>query len=82
VQLKQQNPSQMALVPFETVCWGCGVRLILPSIVPVYKCGWCGAISNTNTQTRKEGLWLKCSYIVDRILVAFVTFLVVLIICQ
>ena len=81
-QSQKQEQRQMSLVPYETSCWGCGVRLILPSIVPVYKCGWCGAISNNDTQTRKEGWWLKCSYALDRILVAIITFLVLLIICQ
>ncbi|KAF9590040.1 hypothetical protein IFM89_030190 [Coptis chinensis] len=32
----------------ETTCWGCGLRLLLSSYTPVFKCGWCGAITNQN----------------------------------
>ncbi|XP_050230704.1 protein S-acyltransferase 11 [Mercurialis annua] len=32
----------------ETTCWGCGLRLLLPSYSPVFKCGWCGAITSQN----------------------------------
>ncbi|XP_077220480.1 protein S-acyltransferase 11-like [Tasmannia lanceolata] len=32
----------------ETKCWGCGLRLLLPSYTPIFKCGWCGAITNLN----------------------------------
>ncbi|KAJ7954520.1 S-acyltransferase [Quillaja saponaria] len=33
---------------YETMCWGCGLRLLLPSFAPSYKCGWCGAITSPN----------------------------------
>ncbi|KAI4306740.1 hypothetical protein L6164_029993 [Bauhinia variegata] len=33
---------------YETTCWGCGLRLLLPSRASVFKCGWCGAITNQN----------------------------------
>lgn len=32
----------------EAKCWGCGLNLLLPSYSPVFKCGWCGAITNQN----------------------------------
>ncbi|KAL5721430.1 protein S-acyltransferase [Ranunculus cassubicifolius] len=34
----------------ETTCWGCGLRLLLSSYTPVYKCGWCGAITKESPQ--------------------------------
>ncbi|KAA8528937.1 hypothetical protein F0562_033575 [Nyssa sinensis] len=34
----------------ETTCWGCGLRLILSSYAPIFKCGWCGAITNQNAR--------------------------------
>ncbi|KAJ4822826.1 hypothetical protein Tsubulata_015828 [Turnera subulata] len=45
----------------ETVCWGCGVRLVLPSHSPVFKCGWCGAITNRNHSKcdHKKGYWWR-----------------------
>ncbi|KAL8153768.1 hypothetical protein V2J09_011528 [Rumex salicifolius] len=33
---------------YETICWGCGLRLSLPSHSPIFRCGWCGAITNQN----------------------------------
>ncbi|XP_057506654.1 protein S-acyltransferase 11-like [Actinidia eriantha] len=34
----------------ETTCWGCGSHLLLTSYAPIFKCGWCGAITNQNAQ--------------------------------
>ncbi|KAL2938935.1 Protein S-acyltransferase 11 [Bienertia sinuspersici] len=39
---------------YEAICWGCGLRLILPSSAPIFKCGWCGAITKQN-QCKREG---------------------------
>jgi predicted RNA-binding Zn-ribbon protein involved in translation (DUF1610 family) len=38
----------------EATCWGCGLRLVFASYAPVYKCGWCGAITQTDQTTRKS----------------------------
>ncbi|KAK7310159.1 hypothetical protein RJT34_07482 [Clitoria ternatea] len=35
---------------YETTCWGCGLRVLLPSCAPAFKCGWCGAITDQNKQ--------------------------------
>ncbi|XP_071690840.1 protein S-acyltransferase 11-like isoform X2 [Rutidosis leptorrhynchoides] len=32
----------------EVTCWGCGLILILTPYTPIFKCGWCGAITNHN----------------------------------
>uniref|UniRef100_A0A0E0A8P5 Protein S-acyltransferase n=1 Tax=Oryza glumipatula TaxID=40148 RepID=A0A0E0A8P5_9ORYZ len=37
----------------EATCWGCGLRLIFASYAPVFKCGWCGAITQSNQISRK-----------------------------
>jgi len=37
----------------EATCWGCGLRLVFASYSPVYKCGWCGAITQSNQTARK-----------------------------
>ncbi|XP_028552248.1 protein S-acyltransferase 11 isoform X2 [Dendrobium catenatum] len=36
----------------ERICWGCGLRLLLATYSPVFKCGWCGAIT-TQIRARK-----------------------------
>ncbi|KAL4638256.1 hypothetical protein ACB092_03G134500 [Castanea dentata] len=44
----------------EATCWGCGLRLLLPSHAPIFKCGWCGAITNQNTsKCESEGFWWR-----------------------
>nr|CAD1821126.1 unnamed protein product [Ananas comosus var. bracteatus] len=37
----------------EATCWGCGLRLLLTAYAPVFKCGWCGAITQQNQTSRK-----------------------------
>lgn len=37
----------------EATCWGCGLRLVFTSYAPVYKCGWCGAVTQSNQASRK-----------------------------
>ncbi|KAG8066697.1 hypothetical protein GUJ93_ZPchr0004g38438 [Zizania palustris] len=37
----------------EATCWGCGLQLIFASYAPVFKCGWCGAITQSNQTSRK-----------------------------
>ncbi|KAK8944253.1 putative S-acyltransferase [Platanthera zijinensis] len=37
---------------YERTCWGCGLRLLLATYSPIFKCGWCGAIT-TEIRTRK-----------------------------
>ncbi|KAI3698361.1 hypothetical protein L2E82_41855 [Cichorium intybus] len=45
----------------ETTCWGCGLRLIISPYAPVFKCGWCGAITNHNAhkQDNKYFWWRR-----------------------
>ncbi|KAL5068081.1 hypothetical protein RYX36_018968, partial [Vicia faba] len=46
----QERHVTVATKNYETTCWGCGLRLLLPSHAPVFKCGWCGAITNQSKQ--------------------------------
>ncbi|GAB2234169.1 hypothetical protein Drorol1_Dr00003407 [Drosera rotundifolia] len=64
----------------ETICWGCGLRLILPSHAPVFKCGWCGAITNQNPSQRdnKSFHWIQLR---DRVFVYMVVIFMVFVIC-
>ncbi|KAI4340718.1 hypothetical protein MLD38_025528 [Melastoma candidum] len=44
----------------ERICWGCGLRLLLPSNAHVFKCGWCGAITNERLLGHDHGgLWWR-----------------------
>ncbi|KAD2804525.1 hypothetical protein E3N88_37902 [Mikania micrantha] len=40
----------------EVTCWGCGLILILSPYTPIFKCGWCGAITNHNA-VKGGGIW-------------------------
>ncbi|XP_052206346.1 protein S-acyltransferase 11 isoform X2 [Diospyros lotus] len=65
----------------ETSCWGCGSHLILSSYAPIFKCGWCGAITNQNSRKNEnKGFWWRC--LRDRcfvcILIAFMLFVILI----
>ncbi|KAL6313347.1 hypothetical protein AAG906_004247 [Vitis piasezkii] len=63
----------------ETTCWGCGLRLLLASYTPIYKCGWCGAITNPNT-CKRESKCFQLRRLRDQsfvcILIVFMLFLI------
>ncbi|KAJ7535480.1 hypothetical protein O6H91_12G035600 [Diphasiastrum complanatum] len=48
---------------YEARCWGCGLQLVLPYFAPVFKCGWCGAITVHRLQSSRRcfnyggGVW-------------------------
>lgn len=65
---------------YESICWGCGLRLILPSYAPIYKCGWCGAITNQNAgrNERKSLLWRRVR---DRCFVSTLIIFMLFVIC-
>ncbi|KAI9089735.1 hypothetical protein K1719_029028 [Acacia pycnantha] len=56
---------------YETTCWGCGLRLLLPSCTSVFKCAWCGAITNQNKQ-KQENKCIKWRRLRDRCVVPIV----------
>lgn len=81
-QLKKWEQGQIPSADaYETVCWGCGLRLLLPQVVPVFKCGWCGAISSHDVPAKKQGRCTNCSLVLDRILVTAIIIFILLIIC-
>ncbi|TYH73677.1 hypothetical protein ES332_D05G346000v1 [Gossypium tomentosum] len=53
-----------------TTCWGCGLRLPLPTLGPAFKCGWCGVITNHNLNKTQNQclLWRRLR---DRCFVSF-----------
>lgn len=65
----------------EATCWGCGLRLLLPSGGPVYKCGWCGAITNQSAQ-KQEDKSLKWRWLRDRGFVCVLLVFILFVICK
>uniref|UniRef100_A0A7N0UK03 S-acyltransferase n=1 Tax=Kalanchoe fedtschenkoi TaxID=63787 RepID=A0A7N0UK03_KALFE len=64
----------------ESTCWGCGLRVLLPSSAPVFKCGWCGAITNRNAHKHgTQGVWWR--HIRDRIFVGVLLGFMIFFIC-
>lgn len=63
---------------WETTCWGCRLRLLLPVFAPIFKCGWCGAITIYKPPARPRS---QCSPTLeiarDRVLVVAVLLFIV-----
>ncbi|GAB2275250.1 hypothetical protein Dimus_010010 [Dionaea muscipula] len=64
----------------ETICWGCGLRLILPSQAPVFKCGWCGAVTNKNS-SQHDSRSFRWRRFRDRVFVYVVIIFMLFVIC-
>lgn len=79
-QDKNQGQWEMSSTSYETVCWGCGLHLVLPNAVPLFRCGWCGAISSRDMHARKRGRCSNCYLVLDRVLIATIITLIILII--
>ena len=65
----------------ETTCWGCGLRLSLPSHASVFKCGWCGAITNPNKQKCVKECF-RWRLLRDRCIVSIVLVFMLFLICK
>ncbi|PKI54847.1 hypothetical protein CRG98_024730 [Punica granatum] len=52
-----ENLEALIIEDNEKKCWGCGLHILLPSNIPVFRCGWCGAITNLNTKGDRGGVW-------------------------
>ncbi|OMO75553.1 Zinc finger, DHHC-type, palmitoyltransferase [Corchorus capsularis] len=64
----------------ETTCWGCGIRLLLPTYAPVFKCGWCGAVTNQNVnKPDTKGFWWR--RLRDRCFVCILLIFMLFVIC-
>ncbi|KDP43280.1 hypothetical protein JCGZ_24201 [Jatropha curcas] len=64
----------------EAACWGCGLRLLLPSYSPVFKCGWCGAITSQNErECENHGFWWR--RVRDRCFVCVIVGFMLFVIC-
>lgn len=64
----------------EATCWGCGCHLLLSSYAPIFKCGWCGAITNRNAQrSENKGFWWR--RLRDRCFVCILVIFMLFVIC-
>ncbi|XP_047338204.1 protein S-acyltransferase 11-like [Impatiens glandulifera] len=64
----------------EKICWGCGSRLLLSSNAPIFKCGWCGSITNQNIlRVKDNGFWWR--RLRDRSFVFFLIIFMLFVIC-
>lgn len=73
---RDQTPSEYV----ETVCWGCGLSVECAVVHPVFMCSWCGAISSRNMQVKKQGRCLNCYHVLDRVLIAIIISMIVIVI--
>lgn len=66
---------------YEVSCWACGLRLLLPSHSPIFKCGWCGAITNQNSRKSEcKYFWLR--RLRDRFFVCVLLAFMLFVICM
>ncbi|ONM12193.1 DHHC zinc finger domain containing protein [Zea mays] len=67
----------------EATCWGCGLRLVFAGYSPIYKCGWCGAITQSNQTTRKpDSVWFShWRRVRDRFFVTVLILFMLFVIC-
>lgn len=66
---------------YEITCWGCGLRLLLPSNASVFNCGWCGAITNQNKQKCDKERF-RWRLLRDRCIVSIVLVFMLFLICK
>ena len=66
---------------YETTCWGCGLRVLLPSCASAFKCGWCGAITDQNKMKRDQKC-IRWRVVRDRCFVSVVLVFMFFVICK
>ncbi|XP_015895798.3 protein S-acyltransferase 11 [Ziziphus jujuba] len=65
---------------YEVNCWGCGLRLLLSTQASIFKCGWCGAVTNQNSWKRESKyFWLR--RLRDRFFVCVLLLFMLFVIC-
>eukprot|EP00262_Sarcandra_glabra_P005591 TRINITY_DN17313_c0_g1_i1.p1 TRINITY_DN17313_c0_g1~~TRINITY_DN17313_c0_g1_i1.p1 ORF type:complete len:342 (-),score=23.59 TRINITY_DN17313_c0_g1_i1:90-1115(-) len=79
--VKEENCITPIPESHETTCWGCGLRLLLPSYTPIFKCGWCGAITNQNPRKHESLCFSRWRRLRDRFFVATLLLFMLFVIC-
>ncbi|CAD5187430.1 unnamed protein product, partial [Musa acuminata subsp. malaccensis] len=81
--VREENSVSLMLEDHKTTCWGCGLHLVLESYSPIFKCGWCGAITDQCKTLRKPDStwfsWWRC--VRDRLFVTILIFFMLFVIC-
>lgn len=71
---------------WETICWGCNLQLTLARFEPIFKCGYCGAVTvhSSSVHPKHQRLrWIdRCSSMLDHLLVTSVFIIIICIICK
>ena len=58
------------------ICWGCGQYLVLPHLAPVFKCGYCGAVTSEAVPKRRPTRCATSAAIRDWGMVAIVVIII------
>ncbi|PIN05110.1 DHHC-type Zn-finger protein [Handroanthus impetiginosus] len=76
----EDNPPASVNVDLETTCWGCGLRVLVSPYAPVFKCGWCGAITKQNA-AKIDNNYFRLRRLRDRCFVSIVLLFMLFFIC-
>ncbi|XP_010940329.1 protein S-acyltransferase 11 [Elaeis guineensis] len=81
--VKEEQCVASILENHETTCWGCGLHLLLETYSPIFKCGWCGAITHRNKALRKpdSACFSHWRLVRDRFFVTILLFFMLFVIC-
>ncbi|XP_022153184.1 protein S-acyltransferase 11 [Momordica charantia] len=80
VHLPKEHVVALVAEDQEATCWGCGLHLLLPSGAAIFKCGWCGAITNRSAP-KQEDKSLKWRWLRDRSFVCVLVLFMLFVIC-
>ncbi|CAM6097998.1 unnamed protein product [Calypogeia fissa] len=65
----------------EAQCWGCALWLVLPGYVPIFKCGWCGALTINKPKAQRSKWKRRLWTFRDRLFVLGVILIIISMIC-
>ncbi|KAK3015730.1 hypothetical protein RJ639_007782 [Escallonia herrerae] len=79
LRVKEEHYVTSVTEEYETTCWGCGLRLLLSPYAPIFKCGWCGAITDLNAR-KTDNKYFRWRRLRDQcfvfLLLVFMTFII------
>lgn len=80
---KEEHCVAFTSTDYEELCWGCGLRILLPSYLSIFKCGWCGSITNRNQSSRKpdSACFSQWRHIQDRLFITLLILFILFVIC-
>ncbi|KAG6529257.1 hypothetical protein ZIOFF_011453 [Zingiber officinale] len=80
---KEEHYASSSLDSHKVKCWGCGLNLLLESFSPIFKCGWCGAITDQSRALRKpdSACFSRWRCLRDRLFVTLLLCFMLFVIC-